>query len=198
MSPFERITAAVVVGDPAPELAYEPKSSQEERLVEAERWAAALIGSLPNPAPARLGVAQAQAPAPSESWRRGVGPLTHPEAPAQAPEGEPSEPKGMLLRVNAGDLGQLSFWLERGPQGIRVLIGAGGHDARLALGSERSALEASLRAAGLPVQSVAVVPLPKLGTVLAQQERTPSGRTARSANAGSSETRAGRRLKLFG
>jgi hypothetical protein len=105
----------------------------------------------------------------------------------------------MLLRVDAGDLGELSFWLERGPTGIRVLVGADGRNAHLAVAAERSALENNLRAAGLPVQSVALVSRAKFGTALAQRapDSASQGRSAPESKPRPG-SRHGRRLKLFG
>lgn len=190
MSPLERITAAIVLDDEPPT----PVENADGRLEEAERWALALTQTAFRPEMRKLGIAEE----PSESWQGGVGDLTPPET-APVGEGGQNEPKGMLLRVDAGDLGELSFWLERGPTGIRVLVGSDGRNAHLALAAERSALENSLRSAGLPVQSVALVSREKFGTALAQRppDSASQGRSAPESRARHG-SRPGRRLKFFG
>ncbi|HEX6272394.1 MAG TPA: hypothetical protein VFZ53_05120 [Polyangiaceae bacterium] len=191
MSPLERITAAIVLDDSPPAAPEGPFG--DGRLDEAERWAAALTQAAFRAEPARVGVI-----GPSESWRGGVGQLTPPEtAPSNETGGK--DPKGVLLRVDAGDLGELSFWLERGPTGIRVVVGADGRNAHLAVAAERAALENSLRAAGLPVQSVAIVPRARFGTALAESapDSASDGRNASSPRE-QRTSRQGRRLKLFG
>jgi hypothetical protein len=190
VNPLERITAAIVLNGEAPA----PAESADGRLEEAERWALALAQTAFRPETRRLGISEE----PSESWQGSVGDLTPPETtPAGESGGE--EPKGMLLRVDAGDLGELSFWLERGPTGIRVLVGADGRNAHLAVAAERSALENSLRAAGLPVQSVALVARAKFGTALAQRppDSASQGRSAPESKPRHG-SRHGRRLKFFG
>jgi len=191
VSPLERIAAAIVFDDSPP---VERAASGDGRLDEAERWAAALTQAALRAAPPRLGTSAA----PSESWRGGVGALT-PSETAAAEEGGGNDPKGVLLRVDAGDLGELSFWLERGPTGIRVLVGVDGRNAHLAVATERAALENSLRAAGLPIQSVALVPRAKFGTALAESapDSASQGRSA-PAPRGRHASKPGRRLKLFG
>jgi hypothetical protein len=193
MSPLERITAAIVVDD-APPAPVSRNAGGNGRLEEAERWALALTQAAFRPERPRLGTS----PEPSESWRGGVGPLTPPETPGSAGAGT-KDPKGLLLRVDAGDLGELSFWLERGTTGVRVLIGVDGRNAHLAVGAERAALENSLRAAGLPVQSVALVSRAKFGTALAEgaPDSASQGRSA-SATRDRQASRHGRRLKFFG
>jgi hypothetical protein len=191
VSPLERITAAIVLDDSPPDAEL---PSGDARLEEAERWAAALTQASVRIEPRRFGIGEA----PSETWRGGVGNLTPQPTPAAVGSGGMA-PKGVLLRVDAGDLGELSFWLERGPSGVRVLVGVDGRNAHLAVGTERAALENSLRAAGLPVQSVAIVPRARFGTALAESAPdSASQRRDAASPRGQRTSRQGRRLKLFG
>jgi hypothetical protein len=167
----------------------------EERADDPSRWAIALSQAVPPALTRRLGIAEES----SESWQGGVGPLTQPEAPPPPQTAKMPEEKGMLLAFDAGDLGQLKCWLEKTNDGMRVVVGVDGRNALMAAGAEKNALEAALKAAGLPVQSVSVVPLEKLGTVLADGERAPDGRVVRRVPAGSRDSsRPTRRVKWIG
>ncbi|HEY3497527.1 MAG TPA: hypothetical protein VGK73_22675 [Polyangiaceae bacterium] len=167
----------------------------EPQVDDPSRWAIALAQAVPGVLSQRFGIA----PESSESWQGGVGSLTQPEA-AQTGESAPSSgPKGLMIRMDAGDLGEVKCWLERGEHGMRVVLGVDGRNALAAAGAERAALEASLKTAGLPVQSVKVVPLAELGTVLAQGERAPAGRHVPRPFAGSRDaSRTTRRVKWIG
>ncbi|HTQ07613.1 MAG TPA: hypothetical protein VMI54_27340 [Polyangiaceae bacterium] len=169
-----------------------------QRTEETERLAALFAQAVPQPLRDRLGLPE-QAPESSESWRGGVGNLTQETSPTPAAvvaeaSGAPSDT--LVFTLRAGDLGELKCMVDRSDSGVRVLIGADGRNALTAAGAERGALEAALRAAGLPVQSVAVVPLSKFGTSLARGERAQDGRHVRQAFTGS-RGRA-RRVKLIG
>jgi len=169
-----------------------------ERSEETERLAALFAQVLPQALSDRLGIAQES----SESWRGGVGDLTPPEplAPMCAePEGSEPSTDTLLFSVRAGDLGELKCLVNRGENGVRVLIGVDGRSALTAAGAERGALEAALRATGLTVQSVTVVPLAKFGTPLARGGEAPDGRPVRHAYAGPrGSSRGTRRVKLIG
>ncbi len=169
-----------------------------ERTEETERLAALFAQALPQPLRDRFGLPE-QAPESSESWRGGVGKLTEAASPTPAAvvaeaSGAPSDT--LVFTLRAGDLGELKCMVDRSDSGVRVLIGAEGRNALVATGAELGVLEAALRSAGLPVQSVAVVPMAKFGTALARGERAPDGRHVRQAFTGS-RGRA-RRVKLIG
>jgi hypothetical protein len=168
----------------------------EARVDDPSRWAIALAQAVPGVLSQRFGIAEES----SESWQKGVGALTPPTPPPTGEAGEGSAPKGLMIRMDGGDLGELKCWLERGEQGMRVVLGVDGRNALTAAGAERAALEASLRAAGLPVHSVSVVPLSKFGTVLAegQGDRTPDGRQIRKPPVGSRDASRARRQKWIG
>ncbi len=166
-----------------------------ERTEETERLAALFAQALPTALHDRFGVIDES----SDSWQRSVGNLTPPAAPTAAAvsteaSGTPSDT--LVFTLRAGDLGVLKCMVDRTESGVRVLIGADGQNALLAAGAERGALEAALRSAGLPVNSVAVVPLARFGTALAPRAGAQDGRDVRRAFTGSRER--GRRVKLIG
>jgi len=178
-------------------------AAQEEREIsersdETERLAALFAQALPQGLSDRFGVTEES----SESWQGGVGNLTPPEplAPmcAAVEGGEPSSDT-LVFTLRAGDLGELKCLINRGEGGVRVVIGVDGRSALMAAGTERAALEAALRATGLSVQSVAVVPVAKFGTALAQRGEAPDGRPVRHVHAGPrGSSRSTRRVKLIG
>ena len=176
-----------------------PAQPAEPRTDDPTRWAIALAQAVPGVLSQRFGLVEETKEGSSESWQRGVGPLT-PPTPAQTAESGPSSaPKGLMIRMDAGDLGEVKCWLERGVDGMRVVLGVDGRNALTAAGAERATLEASLRAAGLPVKGVSVVPLAELGTVLAEGEGAPDGRELRRPFAGSRDaSRTTRRVKWIG
>lgn len=169
-----------------------------ERTEETERLAALFAQALPQALTDRLGITEAS----SESWQGGVGNLT-PEAPltpvGAAPEGGEPDSDTLVFTLRAGDLGELKCAVNRGEGGVRVIIGVDGRSALMAAGTERAALEAALRATGLSVQSVAVVPTAKFGTTLAERRGAPDGRPVRHVHAGPrGSSRSARRVKLIG
>jgi hypothetical protein len=169
-----------------------------ERTEETERLAALFAQALPQALSDRLGFTEES----SESWQGGVGNLTpgEPLAPMCAEPGA-SEPSSdtLVFSLRAGDLGELKFLVNRAEDGVRVLIGVDGRSALMAAGTERAALEAALRATGLSVQSVSIVPLAKFGTPLAQRGSAPDGRPVRHVHSGPrGSSRSTRRVKLIG
>lgn len=179
-----------------------------ERTEETERMAALFAQVLPEALSSRLGIVDESSEpgasgGSSESWQGGVGELTQPGplAPMYAETGgtEPST-ETLTFSVRAGDLGVLKCSVNRGENGVRVLIGVDGRSALTAASAERGVLEAALRATGLTVQSVAVVPLAKFGTPLAPGgEEATDGRPVRHAHTGPrGSSRMARRVKLIG
>jgi len=169
-----------------------------ERTEETERLAALFLQALPQALNDRFGITNES----SESWQGGVGQLTQAEALApmcaEVEGGDPST-DALVFTLRAGDLGVLKCQVNRGESGVSVVIGVEGRSALTAAGSERAALEAALRATGLTVQSVAVVPMAKFGTTLARGGEAPDARPARQAYAGPrGSSRGNRRVKLIG
>jgi hypothetical protein len=145
----------------------------------AERWLAAMSGAVAPPLPPpKLPVLPSEVArgaggaAPPVSWQGGVGALTPGSGVAGENAAEPQLNEQLVMKLDAGDLGELSFALDRSSDGIRVIIAADGRNAQTALGAERETLLAALRSAGLPTHSVTVVSSERLGTVLAQASKT--------------------------
>jgi hypothetical protein len=114
----------------------------------------------------------------AEGWRTAVGDLTASTfgeraaavrmagtwgaRPASGVEGK------LVTQLDAGDLGRIRLVIERTEQGLKVSLGVENAVlAGLAM-SQRSMLEASLRASGLQVAAVVVTHAGEGGTVLAQ------------------------------
>jgi hypothetical protein len=176
--------------------AAEIERESVQRTEETEKLAALFAQALPASLHERFGIAEESS---SDSWQRSVGHLTPPEPPTAAAvsteaSGAPSDT--LVFTLRAGDLGVLKCLVDRTESGVRVLIGADGRNALTAAGAERGALEAALRAAGLPVSSVAVVPLARFGTALARGGGASSAPEARHAFTGSRER--ARRVKFYG
>lgn len=170
----------------------------------AERWIAAMSGALAPPPPApKLPALPSEAPrgsaggAPTVSWQGGVGALTQGNVAAGAAGADPKLNEQLVMTLDAGDLGELSFALERGSDGIRVIIGADGRNAQAALGAERETLLAALRAAGLPTHSVTVVSSDRVGTALAQASKAPTEKQSEGAEPRDPRARS-RRMKFTG
>jgi hypothetical protein len=182
--------------DPVSRLAAADIAREDvERTEETEKLAALFAQAVPAPLRTDFGLT----PESSDSWQQSVGNLTPSTAPTAAAvsteaSGAPSDT--LVFTLRAGDLGVLKCMVDNTQTGVRVLIGADGRSALLAAGAERGALESALRAAGLPVSSVAVVPLAKFGTGLARGAGASDGREVRRAFTGS-RARA-RRVKLIG
>jgi hypothetical protein len=169
-----------------------------DRTEQTERLAALFLQALPQALNYNVGLGEES----SESWQGSVGRLTpeEPLAPMCAEtEGAPPSSDTLTFSLRAGDLGELKFSINRGENGVRVLIGVDGRNALTAAGAERAALEAALRATGLTVQSVAVVPLAKFGTPLARRGEAADARNVRQVHGGlRGASRGNRRVKLIG
>ena len=171
----------------------------------AERWLStmsAVVAPPPPPAP-KLPALPSDAPrggaaaSPPVSWQGGVGVLTPGNVAAGDTGADPKLNEQLVMKLDGGDLGELSFALERGSDGIRVIIGAEGRNAQTAVGAERATLLAALRAAGLPTHSVTVVSSDKLGTVLAQASKVPTDKEPGGAEPRDPRARS-RRMKFTG
>ena len=177
--------------------AAEIEREKVERTEETEKLAALFARALPAPLQRELGITQDEES--SESWQRGVGnltPNTPPTAAAVSTEASGAPSDTLVFTLRAGDLGVLKCMVDRTESGVRVLIGADGRNALTAAGAESGVLEAALRAAGLPVSGVDVVPLSNFGTSLARRGGAPDGRHVRRAFTGSRER--ARRVKFYG
>lgn len=169
----------------------------------AERWLAAMSGVLAPPSPPpKLPALPEEAPrgpagAPPVSWQGGVGPLTPGSLGAGDSNAGPELSERLVMKLDAGDLGELSFTIDRSADGMRVVIGADGRNAQAAVGAERETLLAALRAVGLPAQSVTVVAPERVGTVLAQSPKATTGDQPGGADPRDPRARS-RRMKFTG
>jgi len=150
------------------------------RRREAERWAAALAGTLTPTCPPEVmpGPNRAASDMPSD-WR----PMDSALTPGRRPPGSPApstsdaaeaKDSRLSLQIEAGDLGPLELSIDRDPSGVRVLIRVSDPGALSALEPERMALERALEQSGVRVASVRVVSSPTRGTVLAPSRRSTS------------------------
>jgi hypothetical protein len=158
---------------------------------EVERWSALLCDMLAGkstPLPIPLDV-----PGSPDTWRRGVGQMT-PVRPGfgQPGFGQPcdatgnadgddatSEPGRVQMRVDSEELGEVAIIVERREGGLRVVIGSADAKALALFGAERETLMQALATVGLAVETVQVVQLQPIGTVLAQRLAFPKGRLVR-------------------
>ncbi len=158
-----------------------------------EKWAALLAGY----------AAQATQPAqptplPSltpEAWRGDVDALTPDAARSEASQaarellgqaigtGSSSDGENELnriqVRLNAGELGELSLVVERSLDGLRVQIGAENSEVLTAMAKQGVAMAQSLASAGQSVTSITFVPMNGVGINLARAKEG-SGNRARS------------------
>jgi|WetSurMetagenome_2_1015567.scaffolds.fasta_scaffold322949_2 hypothetical protein len=158
---------------------------------EVERWSAMLCDMLAGKSTS-LPIPMGDAGSP-DTWRRGVGQMT-PVRPGfgQPGIGQPcdaagdadgsdgtNEPGRVQMRVESEQLGEVAIVVERRETGLRVLIGSADAKALALFGAERETLMQALATVGLAVETVRVVQLQPIGTVLAQPLAFPRGRLVR-------------------
>ncbi len=182
---------------------------REERVAE---WAAALLGVLQQahstPAQLRLD------PPESRGWRHNDGGLTpaaselrcgqnscEPEmvGTGEAGDGEPGQ---VRIEVSVGRLGTIALVVERGAEGLRLLLSATQQATTQLLESECSSLQRALAHGGLPVESIKFQTMAGDGPSVASGRTAVSRRFARAASSqsesGSSAPRKSRRLNAVG
>jgi hypothetical protein len=156
-----------------------------------EKWAELIALSAAqnqNAAPIVLGVA-----ATPEAWRTDVEALTpnagQSEANLLAKEiagfsvggtcapSDESELDRIQVRLNAGDLGELSLVIERSVSGLRVRIGAEDSGVLAAIARNGDSLTQALSSIGQPVTSLTFVPMDGVGINLAPSRMVPSNKT---------------------
>ena len=174
-----------------------PRQRDEDR----QAWAMALAETVSEHLPASLG-ADADWLSPT-AWRssagqvtgsgRSVERLTHSRGAAgPAPGGKSAAASGssgaakdsaapMRMRVDAGDLGEISVVVDRAERGLRVVIGVAGQHARAAVEAERAVLMQALRSTGLSIDSVRVAGSRDAGIALARRGEATNARTQQSA-----------------
>jgi hypothetical protein len=129
-----------------------------------------------------------------EAWRGDVDALTPEASRSEAsqavqellgqavrtgsgPDGE-NELNRIQVRLNAGDLGELSLVVERSLDGLRVQIGAENNEVLSAIAKQSVAMAQSLASAGQSVTSLSFVSMDGLGINLARAKEG-SGNRAR-------------------
>lgn len=185
-----------------PGLAYASEEAEHATEEQAERWARALVPYL---------IPQAQPLPTPGGWRASDGALTPPKTAAPSASTEPSLGQGdapdaqnrVIMSVKTADLGSLSLVLERGSEGVRVVIGVADPASIGQLASERDALARQLLGSGLRVDSIQVVAQRDVGTVLAPPRlvarlRASADRGEAQDEADKARRRGSRKLNLVG
>jgi flagellar hook-length control protein FliK len=181
------------------------ETERKNTLEQAKRWALALGEQLSYTAPPQTDME-------TSDWRTGAGDMTPAQTPAaaggalvgDAGEAANTDEKRMIVRVDAGDLGQVALLVDREKGAMRVTIGVQGSAAEAAVQVERAALIQSLQNAGIHVDSVNVVRGAGFGTVLAPPPRNSAPTEARESSEGTvtdseaERRRLARKLNLIG
>lgn len=183
-------------------------SQSDERDVERRGEAAAALwvslAERMQVAPQRLPLGEIEPPS---AWRGSAGDLTPPTVQSAGPGGDakaPEAPERLTLRVDGGDLGEVSLTLEREDGALRIVIGLENERHLSSIGPDARALRSALEGAGLSVHSLNIVPSNQVGTVLAQRRSTPSGQEQATDPEGSdqhephTQKRNQKRLQLIG
>jgi hypothetical protein len=129
------------------------------------------------PQPLPLGEIE-PATAPPNAWRASAGDLTPHVATAGSSGDAPADPTAterLTLRVDGGQMGEVSVTLERQDGALRVVIGLENEGFVHSVAPDARALRSALEGAGLSVHSLNIVPSSEVGTVLAQRRTSPSG-----------------------
>ena len=192
--------------------AHERAEDEKTTLDQAQRWASLLGAQLAATAVKTLTPPVSDT---TSAWHSGAGDLT-PSNGSQAlasgaavgasgGAGEAAEPSEnrMIVRVDGGDLGEVSLVVDRKDGAIRVTISAADAGAEAALGLERAGLMAALQSHGISVDSVNVVRASNFGTVLAPIRSNATQRTREATEAESKDDeharrRLARKLNLIG
>ena len=100
-----------------------------------------------------------------------------------------SELNRIQVRLNAGDLGELSLVIERSVAGLRVCIGAEDSGVLAAIARSGASLAQALTSIGQPVTSLTFVPMDGVGINLAPSRMVPSNKTgSKEADGNTDET----------
>jgi diacylglycerol kinase family enzyme len=181
------------------------ESERKNTLEQAKRWALAVgeqLSHLP-PAPKEME---------TSDWRAGAGDMTPAQAKTSASTASAStaqesandDESRLIVRVDAGDLGEVALLVDRQNGALRVTVGVQGAAAQAAVEVERAALTQSLQNAGISVESVTVVRTSSFGTVLAPppdknaSSQTPDDSERTVADNEANRRRLARKLNLIG
>src|SRR5450432_70172 len=135
-----------------------PERSETEKkntLEQAKRWALLVSAPLCHPLPIQNAME-------TSDWRAGAGDMTPPSTAGAGSHGISADAKNshenrLIVRVDAGDLGEVALLVDRTDGAMRVTIGVQGAHAEAAVEVERLALTQALQNAGITVNSVNVV-----------------------------------------
>ncbi len=209
-------------GLPHTKLALSVCDSESDRAttskLELEKWAA-LIASTVAPMPHVPPIVPAIRAMP-EAWRTDVEALTPDagqsdgtllaretaelSARAGSTSGDESELNRVQVRLNAGELGELSLVVERSVSGLRIQIGAENGGVLSSLVRNSDAMAQALSNIGQPVTSLTFITMDGVGINLAPSRMVP-GNKARTDETKSSDDpsraharRKGRRINVLG
>lgn len=171
-----------------------PERSETEKkntLEQAKRWALLVSAPLSHPLPIQNAME-------TSDWRAGAGDMTPPSTAGAGSHGISADAKNshenrLIVRVDAGDLGEVALLVDRTDGAMRVTIGVQGAHAEAAVEVERSALTQALQNAGISVDSVNVVRGSSFGTVLAPPRTSTSTRSRENSESTASDNEAERR-----
>ncbi len=180
------------------------------REEEVAEWSTLLLSALQ--ATSALPAEESAAGA-SGAWRPPVGVLTRGERSGawsaqtprvcQAAEGAAQEePNEVRLQLNVGRLGEIALLVERGSDGLRVLLSAARSTTTALLESERQALHQALVSSGLRVELIRFVTMGTTGTRVASGDpaapRHAGGKAASEFGRADTQKRRSNRLKVVG
>jgi hypothetical protein len=144
---------------------------------------------------------------PPNAWRTSAGVLTPPVASSGSSgdaAADANAAERLTLRVDGGEMGEVSVTLERQDGALRVVIGLENERFVSSVAPDARALRSALEGAGLSVHSLNIVPRSEVGTVLAQRRVSPSGTKPAADPEGSeprgpeTQKRNQKRLQLIG
>ncbi len=144
------------------------ESDKKNTLEQAKRWALVVGAQVSHFLPPASDME-------TSPWRGGGGDMTPtngsgiPTGAADSGSGEAAKngDSRMILRVDAGDLGEVALLVDRRDGVMRVTIGVQGSAAQAAVEVERGALLQALQNVGIVVGSVNIARGANFGTVLA-------------------------------
>lgn len=189
-----------------------PRNAEvKDSLAQAEVWAALLLPHLCAAPPLKtLGIfPSTETTAMPEGGPKAVPvPLPHSQEPSTAQserviESQTSDTPGvnqegptrLVLEVASEALGRVQLVIDREATGLRVVIGSSDSVQGL-LSADKYALTRALGLAGVPVQSLEVVPTRELGTVLAQGEGKRGKRSEGQPASPPERAREGRKRRI--
>ncbi len=180
------------------------ESDKKNTLEQAKRWALVVGAQVSHFLPPASDME-------TSAWRGSGGDMTPtnvtsiPTGAAESASGEAAknDDSRMILRVDAGDLGEVALLVDRRDGAMRVTIGVQGSAAEAAVEVERGALLQALQNVGIAVGSVNIVRGASFGTVLAPPGNSkPDGTRDNSEGATtrseSERRRLSRKLNLIG